>query len=104
LGIEWTFGDINPKAILKTDLSEFDPNQPYKPFAEFQHVFVVNKEIDLSKLQIQESEVADVKWVTYPEFLELIESDKFVQYSEEYKNSIKNLLEKEFAKNNEKVL
>ncbi len=46
----------------------------------FDDIYVVHQEVDLSKLVLQEEEVAEAKWASEAEILELIREDKCVPY------------------------
>lgn len=50
----------------------------------FLDVWIINCNTPLNKLQLQESEVAQVKWVTVTELKDMIKKGKFHNYGKEY--------------------
>lgn len=59
-----------------------------------QHRF--KKDLDISKLKLQEEEVAEVKWLNYADFKNLFYSDKFVPFNDEYKKFVLDLFDNTF--------
>lgn len=64
-------------------------------FAEgFDDFYLINQEVDLSKLQLQYEEVQAVKWASLDEILELMRQRRFIPY---YESFIKLLFEMRFT-------
>ena len=91
LGIPWDLGEIACDCMLKSGTIE--NNQPAK---EFLYLYFVKKKIDLSKLNLPEHEVADVKYMPYDEFItEFMKDDnEFIPYPRHYKAAVKQGLER----------
>jgi DNA-binding transcriptional LysR family regulator/isopentenyldiphosphate isomerase len=91
LGIEWDLGELKENCILTKGTIENG-----RPANEFLFIYFVNKKIDLSKLNLPEHEVADVKYIPYGEFIKSFMSDTndFIPYPKHYKDAIKNGLAK----------
>ena len=95
-------------AINKNRIAAFDPKNPHEPFGEFQYIYLVECDLDITKLNLQEKEVAAVKWVTITELeklfdkatsLSLIEKgspqgarEKFVPHTKKYFDTVLKLL------------
>ena len=79
LGLPWEFGEIKESFINKITLSP-DGHE----HNEFVYVYLLKKKIDLSKLNLQTEEVAEVKCISLGEFTELFNSGKFVPHRESY--------------------
>lgn len=50
----------------------------------FDEVFLVEKDVDLSSLVLQESEVTDVRLATLDEILDMIKNGEFTPFIEDY--------------------
>lgn len=50
----------------------------------FNDVFIVKKDLDISKLNLQKEEVKDVKWATKEEIFQMINSEIFIPYTKSY--------------------
>lgn len=47
-------------------------------------IWFINTDIEPQRLRLQASEVAEAKWVSRDEFIQMIENDKFHNYGKEY--------------------
>ena len=69
---------------LKIDL-ENTPPVITKYFSEgFDDIYILEKEIDISKLTLQYEEVQAVKWASIDEILDMVGSKKFIPYDESF--------------------
>ena len=69
---------------LKIDLENIPPVIT-KYFSEgFDDIYILEKEIDISKLTLQYEEVQAVKWVDIEEILDMIGLKKFIPYDESF--------------------
>lgn len=69
---------------LKIDLKNTPPAIT-KYFSEgFDDIYILEKEIDISKLTLQYEEVQAVKWVDIEEILDMIGLKKFIPYDESF--------------------
>lgn len=50
----------------------------------FDDIFVINKDIDLKDLTLQKTEVADVKWATEEEIMQMINDEVFIPYRKQF--------------------
>ena len=50
----------------------------------FDDYFVVNRDIDLSELQLQKEEVSDVRWVELEEAMAMIDRGEFINYPKSF--------------------
>ena len=91
LGITWDLGELECGCMLKSGTIE--NNQPAK---EFLYLYFVKKDIDISKLNLPENEVADVKYLPQDEFITEFMKDKndFIPYPQQYKKVVKQGLDK----------
>ena len=83
LGLKWDLGDRKEDTILK-----FYYLADGKPVYEFVYLYFIKKNIDLSKLKIQEEELTDIKYFPYREFVELFRSSDFVPYPDYYQEVV----------------
>lgn len=51
-------------------------------------IWLINSDISIDALRLQTSEVAEAKWVTRDEFLQMIENGEFHNYGGEYFNAL----------------
>ena len=69
---------------LKIDLKNTPPVIT-KYFSEgFDDIYILEKEIDISKLRLQYEEVQAVKWASIDEILDMVGSKKFIPYDESF--------------------
>lgn len=54
----------------------------------FVRVYLLRKDIDVEKIDLQIEEVESVEWVSYDEFVKLLFSDKFSDHTQDYKEWI----------------
>ena len=66
----------------------------------FVDVWLVQMELDISKLKLQEEEVSEVKWVTIEELEELIKKEEFVKSISLYYDTLLNVLKTCYGVNN----
>lgn len=69
LGIKNDFSDIRPILTIHFDKG-------------FDDVYTVNRDIDINDLTLQKEEVAEVKWATEEEILNMIKNGIFIPYHE----------------------
>ena len=62
------------------DLTGIRPSVTVNFGGGFDDYYIVKRDIDISELHLQEEEVAEVRWVTREEALELLERDEFITY------------------------
>lgn len=72
--------ELGEELGLEIDFSEIRPIVTANFKNGFDDFYVIRKEVDLIDLTLQSEEVADVKWATYEEVLNLIHELKFVKY------------------------
>ncbi len=61
---------------------------------ELAQIYLLRLDVPEEEFVLQPEEVAAVRWLTLPEFRELFYSDDFVQYKEDYRRLVLELLEK----------
>ena len=71
LGIDYDFSKLAPRLVLNYEDA-------------FGEMYILNLDIDESKLKLQKEEVQQVKWASEEEVLELINSKKFIPYKKTY--------------------
>lgn len=59
---------------------------------EIAQVYLLNLDLKINEFKLQPEEVAEVKWLTFEEFQKLFYSDDFVEFDDEYRSIIINLL------------
>ena len=99
-------GDPIQGAIRETyeELGLITKEQDYKFISEYIYydsfeiaqIYLMKKDLDISKLKLQEEEVAEVKWVNYADFKNLFYSDEFVPFNDEYKKFVLDLFDNTF--------
>lgn len=67
VGIEYDLTDVRPAMTIYFD-------------GGFNDIYTINMDVDIDSLQLQESEVEQVKWATEEEILEMLHSKEFVLY------------------------
>ena len=50
----------------------------------FNDIYTINMDVDIDSLKLQESEVAEVKWATEEEILEMLKNKEFVLYKSSF--------------------
>ena len=65
---------------LKLDLTNVKPHITVNLDDEFNDVYLINMDIDESKLKLQYEEVQQVKWATIDEIFEKIDDGTFIPY------------------------
>jgi isopentenyl-diphosphate delta-isomerase type 1 len=83
IGIDWDYGNIKENCVFTLDKMA-DGGIGH----EFQYMYFLKKKIDISKLKLQESEVADVKWVPFNEFQKLFASKDFVPHRKDFQEMV----------------
>ena len=66
------------------DLTGIRPSVTVNFGGGFDDYYIVKRDIDISELHLQEEEVAEVRWVTREEALELLERDEFITYPKSF--------------------
>ena len=84
LGIDWSFGDINEGAIIHMDMAENGA-----PIYEHIYLYFLKIKLDISELKLQAEELEDVKWISWKEFQNFINSDEVVPFPEYYWDAVK---------------
>lgn len=58
---------------------------------EFRDVYIINKDLDLSKIKLQPEEVSEVKWISLEDLEKVIQTKdpNFIPHTEEYTRLIK---------------
>ena len=67
VGIEYDLTDVRPAMTIYFD-------------GGFNDIYTINMDVDMDSLQLQESEVEQVKWATEEEILEMLHNKEFVLY------------------------
>jgi len=62
------------------DLASIRPTVTVNFAGGFDDYYIVKRDVDLTQLHLQKEEVAEVRWVTREEVLELLERDEFIAY------------------------
>ena len=62
------------------DLTGIRPSVTVNFGGGFDDFYIVKRDLDIAQLHLQEEEVAEVRWVTREEALELLERDEFITY------------------------
>jgi isopentenyldiphosphate isomerase len=65
---------------LELDLSNQRPHLTINFDQGFDDVYLVNMDVDITKLKLQYEEVQTVKWATIDEIFTLIDDEKFIPY------------------------
>ncbi|HHX68401.1 MAG: NUDIX domain-containing protein [Miniphocaeibacter sp.] len=65
---------------IKLDLKDIRPHLTLNFPTGFDDIFLLEKEIDISRLKLQKEEVERVKWASKDEIIKLIKEDKFLSY------------------------
>lgn len=92
LGLVLTEGDFKQIATVKQN--KVFPGGNYFN-REFNPVYILEKDIDLSELKLQKDEVSEVKWMPWREFKKKIDANDptYVPHPDEYKKLFKYLEE-----------
>ena len=59
---------------------------------EFAQVYLLTTAATKNEIKVQPEEVADVKWLNYNEFIDLLYSDEFCAHNKEYKDWVAQVL------------
>ncbi len=65
---------------LRLDLKDIRPHITINFRNGFDDVYLMEKDVDISKLSLQYEEVQNVKWASKEEILLMIERDEFIPY------------------------
>jgi isopentenyldiphosphate isomerase len=65
---------------LTIDLKGIRPHLTLNYDEGFDDIFLLQEDVDISKLSLQKEEVKDAKWANKEEILQMIESEKFIPY------------------------
>ena len=68
---------------------------------EIGQVYLLKADIPLDKMKLQEEEVSEAKWIDFEGFKNLLFSNEFMPYSENYKKWVCEDLQKEIIKQNQ---
>ena len=71
VGIEYDLTDVRPAMTIYFD-------------GGFNDIYTINMDVDIDSLKLQESEVAEVKWATEEEILEMLKNKEFVLYKSSF--------------------
>ena len=67
LGLEWSFEGIRPMITVNFQ-------------GGFDDVYLLRRSVDTASLTLQPEEVAEVKWASLSEILEMIDDGRFIPY------------------------
>lgn len=98
--IDWAIRETYEELWVKTNEND------YKFICEYindrarviAQVFLLKLDLDIDKFKLQKEEVAEVKWLTYDEFIKLFYSEDFVESDNEYKEIVLKMLKDNFTK------
>lgn len=65
---------------IKLDLQGIRPHFTFNFDRGFDDIYLIEKNIDLSELNLQYEEVQNAKWATKEEILQMIEKEEFIPY------------------------
>jgi isopentenyldiphosphate isomerase len=86
LGLKWTFGELKENCIFK--YAEFDTN-------EFCYMYFIRANVDISRARVQKSEVSEVKYMPFDEFVAGFNSGtEFIAHCDGYRECVINGLKK----------
>ena len=71
---------------------------------EIAQVYLLKLNLNLNDFKLQENEVEKIQWMTYGEFKKLFYSEEFVEYDEDYRNFVLNMLKENINTDNPHVL
>ena len=80
--------ELKEEVGIECDLTDVRPAMTIYFDGGFNDIYTINMDVDIDSLQLQESEVEQVKWATEEEILEMLHNKEFVLY----KNSFISLL------------
>ena len=63
---------------------------------EIAQVYLLKLDLEISQFKLQKEEVAEIKWLSYDEFKRLFYSKYFVQFDDEYRELVLQLLKDNF--------
>ena len=66
------------------DLTGIRPSVTVNFGGGFDDYYIVKRDLDITQLRLQMEEVAEVRWVTRAEALELLEKDEFITYPKSF--------------------
>ena len=66
------------------DLTGIRPSVTVNFGGGFDDYYIVKRDVDITQLRLQKEEVAEVRWVTRAEALELLEKDEFITYPKSF--------------------
>ena len=72
--------EVREELGYQLDLTDVRPSVTVNFGGGFDDYYIVKRDIDIAELHLQEEEVAEVRWVTREEVLELLERDEFITY------------------------
>lgn len=73
---------------LKIDLSNTRPYMTINYETGFDDIYLIEKDVDLSTLNLQKEEVQAVKWASEQEILDMIKSKNFINYYPSFVSAI----------------
>lgn len=77
--------EVKEEIGLDVDLENVRCNFTFNFEDGFDDIYLLNvNNLDLSTLKLQETEVAEVKWATEDEIINMIENDEFITYYQSY--------------------
>lgn len=76
--------ELREEIGLDIDLENSRPSITIHFSDGFNDVFIVKKDVDIKKLNLQKEEVQDVKWATKEEIFQMIDDDTFIPYTKSY--------------------
>ncbi|MBR1772354.1 MAG: NUDIX domain-containing protein [Eubacterium sp.] len=72
--------ELKEEVGIECDLTDVRPAMTIYFDGGFNDIYTINMDVDIDSLQLQESEVEQVKWATEEEILEMLHNKEFVLY------------------------
>ena len=72
--------ELKEEVGIEYDLTDVRPAMTIYFYGGFNDIYTINMDVDIDSLQLQESEVEQVKWATEEEILEMLHNKEFVLY------------------------
>jgi 8-oxo-dGTP pyrophosphatase MutT (NUDIX family) len=76
--------ELREEVGIDVDLTDVRPAMTIYFDGGFNDIYTINMDVDIDSLQLQESEVAEVKWATEEEILEMLKNKEFVLYKSSF--------------------
>ncbi|MBO6165720.1 MAG: NUDIX domain-containing protein [Eubacterium sp.] len=76
--------ELREEVGIDVDLTNVRPAMTIYFDGGFNDIYTINMDVDIDSLKLQESEVAEVKWATEEEILEMLKNKEFVLYKSSF--------------------